>query len=46
MARDVQFGQWMAETAVTHNFHIIHVDGSQTIPQNAVQVATHLNFHS
>ncbi|MCA9921061.1 MAG: hypothetical protein KC421_01750 [Anaerolineales bacterium] len=46
MARDVGFGQWVAETAVSRDFPVIHVDGNQTIAQNAVQVAAHFQLRS
>lgn len=46
MARDVQFGGWVAETAETHNFLVLHVDGSQTIPKSAANVATHFQLRS
>ncbi len=39
MARDVQFGRWVAETAAAHKFPVVHVDGSQTIAQNAACIA-------
>ncbi len=39
MARDVQFGQWVAETAAACKFPVIHVDGSQTIAQTADYIA-------
>ncbi len=44
MARDVGFGEYVAETAVTQNYPVIHVDGTHTIAENAAQVARHFEW--
>lgn len=41
MDRDVDFGQWVVDTAVTHNLLTLIVNGQQTIAQNATLVANH-----
>jgi hypothetical protein len=37
MLRDVGFEEYVAETAVSLNYPVIHVDGSRTIDANAAQ---------
>jgi hypothetical protein len=44
MERDVGFGAYVTVTAVSHNFPVIHVDGSHTIAENAAQVASHFGW--
>lgn len=39
MARDVLFGQWVAETAVARGFPVLNVDGGQSIGQTATDIA-------
>ena len=44
MERDVGFGEYVAETAVTLNLPVIHVDDTHTIAENAAQVASHFGW--
>jgi hypothetical protein len=44
MERDVGFGRYVAETAVSLNLPVIHVDGTHTIAENAAQVASHFGW--
>jgi len=44
MERDVEFGRYVAETAVTLNYPVIHVDGSHTIAENAAQIAQYFDL--
>jgi 2-phosphoglycerate kinase len=41
MERDVGYGEYVAKTAVSLDYSVIHVDGSRTIAENAAQVAQH-----
>jgi uridine kinase len=45
MNRDVEFGRWVAETAVTHNLRVLTVNGSHSIAENAALVANHFGFN-
>lgn len=44
MARDVAFGKYVAETAVSLNYPVIFVDGSRSIAENSAKVARHFGW--
>ncbi|MBE2224205.1 MAG: hypothetical protein IAF02_21885 [Anaerolineae bacterium] len=44
MERDVGFAEYVAETAVSLNYPVIHVDGVATIDDNAAQIACYFGW--
>lgn len=44
MARDEQFGEYVAAEARTASLGVLHVDGSQTVAENTCAVATHFGL--
>ena len=44
MDRDVGFGRWVVDTAVAHNLHVLTVNGSRTISENAAYIAAHFGL--